>query len=108
MILAGMAILVVALISAVWIGSRVQQRTLSADVDRLVRSGAASVDATLPGLDRFDPVPAVVARYLGRALGTRQHIQEVRIRQTGTLRTDVHSERWMPFEAEHIVIPPAT
>jgi hypothetical protein len=23
------------------------------------------------------------------------------------LRTDVHTERWMPFEAEHIVVPPA-
>ena len=28
--------------------------------------------------------------------------------QVGTLRTAVSSERWLPFEAEHIVVPPAT
>ena len=49
-----------------------------------------------------------VTRYLQMALPTTKHIQELRIRQTGTLRTDVNSERRMSFEAEHLVLPPAT
>jgi hypothetical protein len=31
----------------------------------------------------------------------------VRLSQIGTLRTDVGSNRWMPFEAEHLVAPGA-
>ncbi len=100
-------ILVSALIIAVWIGSRRQQRTLSAQIDRLIRSGTADSDTAAPRPECLDTVPAVVSRYLRLAMGTTQHTQEVRIRQTGTLRTDVRAERWMPFEAEHIVIPPA-
>jgi hypothetical protein len=100
-------ILVSALIIAVWIGARRQQHTLSAQIDRLIRSGTADSDAAAPGPDCLDTVPAVVSRYLRHAIGTTQQIQEVRIRQTGTLRTDVRAERWMPFEAEHIVVPPA-
>ena len=102
-----LTILVSALIIAVWIGARHQQRTLSDQIDRLIRSGRADSDAAAPGPDRLDTVPAVVSRYLRLALGTTQQIQEVRITQTGTLRTDVRAERWMPFEAEHIVVPPA-
>jgi hypothetical protein len=108
MTLAGIAIVLIALIIAVWIGSRRQQGTLSAQVDRLIRAGTGAGDANPPGPESLDTAPAVVSRYLRRALETRQHIQQVRIRQVGTLRTDVHSERWMPFEAEHVVVPPAT
>ena len=53
-------------------------------------------------------VPEPVARYLRLALRSTREIQEVRISQTGTLRTAVDSNRWMPFEAEHLVIPSAT
>jgi hypothetical protein len=53
-------------------------------------------------------IPAPVAKYLRVALPTPKDIQQVRMRQTGTLRTDVASDRWLPFEAEQIVIPPAT
>jgi len=53
-------------------------------------------------------LPAAVKRYLRWALPSQKLIREVRLKQVGTLRTDVRSERWMPFEAEHIVVPPAT
>ena len=53
-------------------------------------------------------VPGPVARYLRFALPTSKQIQEVRLRQEGTLRTDVHGQRWLPFEAAHVVAPPAT
>ena len=107
MILAAITILVSAVIIAVWIGSRRQQRTLSAQIDRLIRSGSADSDTAAPGPEGLDTVPAVVSRYLRLAIGTTPQIREVRIRQTGRLRTDVHTQRWMPFEAEHLVVPPA-
>ena len=103
MILAGIAIVFVALLAAVWIGARRQQSALSAEIDRLRR--AAPVQAAAQSVTpQFNDLPAPVARYLSLALPTK-HIQEVRIGQTGTLRTDVSSERWMSFEAEHIVVP---
>jgi hypothetical protein len=106
MILAGIAIVFVALLVAVWIGARRQQSALSAEIDRLRR--AATVQAAAQSVTpQLDDLPAPVARYLRLALPTTKHIQEVRIRQSGTLRTDVSSERWMSFEAEHIVVPPA-
>jgi hypothetical protein len=107
MILAGIAIAFGALLVAVWIGARRQQNALSAQIDRL--RGAATEPAAAQSLTpQLDNLPAPVARYLRLALPATKHIQEVRIRQTGTLRTDVSSERWMSFEAEHIVVPPAT
>jgi hypothetical protein len=107
MILAAIAIVFVALLVAVWIGARRQQSALSAEIDRLRR--ATTVQAAAQSVTpQFNDLPAPVARYLLLALPTTKHIQEVRIRQTGTLRTDVSSERWMSFEAEHIVVPPAT
>src|SRR5688500_925383 len=102
-ITAGM-IVVVALAVAMWMGSRRQHAKLSAQVDHLIRTGAA------PGADiqrdthGLDTVPAPVSRYLRWALRTQKHIQQVRIGQIGTLRTDVGSDRWMPFEAEYIVV----
>jgi uncharacterized protein DUF6544 len=56
----------------------------------------------------LDNVPPPVGRYLRLALPTPKAIEEVRIRQTGTLRTDPTSARWMRFDAEHLVLPPAT
>lgn len=96
-----------ALAAATWIGARRQQTALAAQVNRLIRAGAGEGAAIYTGDRRTDDVPAPVARYLRLALPTLTHIQEVRIRQIGTLRTDVNSEHWMPFEAEHIVVPPA-
>lgn len=60
------------------------------------------------GDDGLENVPPPVTRYLRFALPTPKQIQEVRLRQTGILRTSLTSERWMPFEAEHVVLPPAT
>ena len=106
MILAGVVTVVTVLVIGLWIGAHRQQRALSGQVDRLIHAAATAPEAAA-GTQGLDAVPEPVARYLRWALRAKEHIQEVRIRQTGTLRTDVRSERWMPFEAEHIVVPPA-
>ena len=106
MIVAGVVTVVIVLVFALWIGAQRQQSALSVQVDRLIHAAAASHAATQPGTQGLDAVPEPVARYLRWALRTTQYIREVRISQIGTLRTDVRSERWMPFEAEHIVVPP--
>jgi hypothetical protein len=49
-----------------------------------------------------------VGRYLRWAIPRNQQIRLVRIRQIGTLRTNTRRDRWMAFEAEHLVAPPAT
>ena len=108
MILTVITILLTAVSIAVWVGMRRQQRALFAETDRLIHQGTLESGATPHGAEDLTAVPAVVSRYLRHALGNRRRIQEVRIRQSGTLRTDVRSERWMPFEAEHVVVPPAT
>ena len=108
MILGSLALVVVAAGGATWVGARRQQKTLDAQVDRLIRAGTApgeETDAVRPGLENL---PAPVARYLRFALRTPTEIRHVRMRQIGSLRTDVKNDRWMTFEAEHIVVPPAT
>jgi hypothetical protein len=109
MLFAGVAITMSVLIGTIWTGSRRQQRSLSLQVDRL-RATATSqgVVVTAAGMQGLDAVPPPVARYLRWALGTTTHIHELRIAQVGTLRTGVHTDRWMPFDAEHIVVPPGT
>lgn len=107
MILAAVALVVVALIFAMWIGSRRQRARLSAQVDPLIRAGTVEGGGTPSSTQDVDALPPPVARYLRWALRSETRIQEVRIRQIGTLRADVHSERWMRFEAAHIVVPPA-
>jgi hypothetical protein len=107
-ILAAFSVVVAALAGALWFGSRRQQRALSAQIDRLVQARSAP-DVTIRTHDSsVDGLPPPVARYLRLALRTRRHLREIRLRQIGTLRTDVNSERWMPFEAEHVVVPRAT
>jgi hypothetical protein len=107
MILGALAVILIVVL-AVWIGSRRQHSVLSADVDRLIRSGTAQDTVTDTADPTLETVPAPVTRYLRLALPRQTDIQEVRIRQSGTLRTDPATERWMPFEAEHVIVPPAS
>ena len=108
MILTAITILLAVVIIAVWVGTRRQQGALFADVDRLIHQGTLESGATPYSPEALNAVPAIVSQYLRRALGNRRHIQEIRMKQSGMLRTDVRSERWVQFEAEHVVIPPAT
>jgi hypothetical protein len=107
MILAGLGAFVTVLVVALWIGTRRQQNERSALVDRLTRV-AASDRSTPIGPPELDKLPAPVARYLRRALGTSPQLELVRLEQLGTLRTDVRSESWMSFEADHVVAPRST
>lgn len=106
MLLAIPAVLVVGLGLGVWRGSRRQQRALAAQLETLTR---AAVSEESPGawLEHLDSLPAPVARYLRWALPEMLSMRLVRIRQRGTLRADVQSNRWMAFEARHLVAPVA-
>jgi hypothetical protein len=106
MVLAGLGVFATAVVLALWIGARHQQNERSALVDRLTR--AASSDGITPIAPGLDKLPAPVARYLRRALGPDRQLQLVRLKQLGTLRTDVRSERWMSFEADHVIAPRST
>jgi hypothetical protein len=86
--------LVVAALGATWISARRQQSALAADIERLVRGGAAHGVAAPADAQVLERLPPPVARYLRLALPSPKHIQEVRIWQTGTPRTDATSERW--------------
>jgi hypothetical protein len=97
----------VAVAVAMWIGTRRQRSALTADTERLICAGAAHASSL--AIDKaLGDLPPPVARYLRLALPLRKAIQEVRITQTGTLRTDATAERWMVFEAEHLAVPRAT
>jgi hypothetical protein len=101
-------VLIVSALVAVWIGTRRQRLALSAGTERLIRAGAAHASRSATGDRVQTDLPPPVARYLRLAVPLRKEIQEVRITQTGTLRTDATAERWMPFEADHLVVPGAT
>jgi hypothetical protein len=100
--------LVVVTVVAVWIGTKRQRSALAADTERLIRAGAAHPSTLVISDDVLADLPAPVGRYLRLALPLRTHIQEVRITQTGTLRTDATAERWMAVDAEHRAVPAAT
>ena len=107
-IIAGIAALVlVALTVATAIGAQRQTRSLAAQLGRLSQAGRAEGAATV-STHPADELPAPVARYLSLVLPKPKLIEEVRLRQVGTLRTDVNGTRWMSFDADHVVVPPAT
>jgi hypothetical protein len=101
-------VIAITLAVALWLGSRRQQNALSAQIDRLIQGGTVPGDPIRADHWRLDDVPPPVARYVQMALPTPTSLREVRLTQVGMLRTDVNSDRWMAFEAEHIVVPPAT
>ena len=106
MIAGVVAAVVVALVAVIAIGAQRQKTALSAQIDRLIEAGRA--ESAAPVISHpVDGVPAPVARYLRLALPTPKPIEEVRLRQVGTLRTDVNTDRWMDFDADHLVVPRA-
>ncbi|MBC8006675.1 MAG: hypothetical protein H7X76_01360 [Prolixibacteraceae bacterium] len=106
--LIGLGVIIAALPFAVWLGTRWQQRALSQLVEPLVRVPSPESAARV-NLNDFKNLPVPVARYFRRVLQQEQSsIRLARFKQVGTLRTNVHSDRWLPFEASQIVAPPAT
>jgi len=69
---------------------------------------AIAVSQREPGVDfaTFEQLPQPVARYLRRVLRDGQPLIRVaKLRQTGRLRTDLHTKRWLRFEAAQVVEP---
>lgn len=100
--------LVVVAVVAMAIATRRQRSALTADTERLLRAGAAHASSLAIRDESLGDLPPPVARYLRLALPSRKVIEQVRLTQNGTLRTDATAERWMAFEAEHLAVPPAS
>ncbi len=97
-------ILIAAVVMAAGWGYQSQERALRDREARLLRSQDPGAAASTRDDDA--PLPAPVARYLHLALGEgRAHPETVAIHQSGELRTDEMSERWMPFTATHMATP---
>ena len=90
-----------------WLGTRRQQNALAAKTEQLIAAGTAHTVWPVAGEQAFADVPPPVARYLRLAIPSQRQIDQVRILQSGTLRTNPTSARWIPFEAEHLVVPAA-
>ena len=103
MLLAVLGFLAAGFAIATVIGAHRQQRGLAAQIDRLER--LASSEAHVSLTQRRNELPEPVARYLRWSLAQSNPIRTIRLKQVGTLRTDVQSARWLPFEAEHRVAP---
>lgn len=96
-------LLAVVAIAAGW-GYRSQRRELHDLEARLLRKPIPDFPVETRSDDA--PLPAPVARYLQLALGeSRGYPEAVDIHQSGELRTDEMSERWMPFTATHVATP---
>lgn len=104
--LVALAVMVIAG-AAPLIGIRRQRIAFGADRERLIRA-AADLPQRAIGDELPADLPVPVARYLRLALPHRRHIQEVRMTQSGTLRTNASAEQWLPFTAEHLVVPQAS
>jgi hypothetical protein len=94
------------------LGRQRTERARASDVERLIRAGqAASARPSEGELDEAllpdEALPPPVARYLRWAVSPGVRVQRVRVRQTGRLRTDLDTTTWLPFDAEHLVVPPA-
>jgi hypothetical protein len=89
---------------ALRIGRRRQRRALSAIENRLLES---RVERPTPSPADLRALPPPVGRYLRCVMAPGRHIAAVRLRQRGTLRTDVRGDRWLPFEAEQLIVPGA-
>ena len=107
MTLVALSLVVVAVI-AMGIAKRRQRSTLTADTERLIRAGAADAFRQTIRDETLGDLPPPVARYLRLALPLRKTLEQVRLGQVGTLRTDPTADRWMAFEADHLAVPPAT
>src|SRR5688500_18458198 len=103
MLLAVLVFLAAGFAIATVIGADRQQRGLAAQIDRLERLASGEAHVSLP--ERTNELPEPVARYLRWSLSQSNSIRTIRLKQVGTLRTDVRSARWLPFEAEHRVAP---
>ena len=89
------------------IGLRRERRLQSALVEQLLSAGGSEGFRQSSAVGSKSGLPVPVARYLDWALPQGKRILSARLQQAGILRTDARSDRWMSFEAEHLVAPPA-
>lgn len=96
-------VVVLGVLLVLWLGIRAQRATTSA-LDKQLAQTPRTEGARRVELDEIATLPAPVARYFRLVLKEGQPlIRLARITQSGVLRTDTTTERWLPFEAEQVV-----
>ncbi len=106
LIIAG--VIAICAIAAIVIGRANESAKRERQVALLTQSASSQVGKVID-FDSFADLPKPVARYLKLALTDGQKcIKAVEMRQTGTLRTSVATEKWSSFTASQLVVPPAT
>jgi len=104
-LIGGAAIVVVAVV-AVLIGQSFQYAGVEELTASLIGSAAPPADGTVD-FESFAGLPAPVERYFRHVLKDGQRvIRQVTMNQSGVLRSDTTTERWLPFTANHLVVPP--
>ncbi len=91
--------------ASLWAGTRTQKRSLADLLGRLDQG--MSLDSSAPlDLAVLADLPMPAARYLQSVLQDGQPLlRRVYLEQTGTIRTDPESGKWMPFRAKQEVAP---
>jgi hypothetical protein len=89
----------------IWIGSMRRRRVLFQYVEMLLQTTARMGTAQV-NTEELNNLPEPVVRYFKRVLREGQpYIRVTHLRQTGELRTDPQSDRWLLFQADQVVTP---
>jgi hypothetical protein len=87
------------------IGANRQRRALIQDIEMLLQT-TARMPIAQGNTEELNNLPEPVVRYFKQVLSKgQQYIRVAHLRQTGELRTDPQSDRWLLFQADHVVTP---
>ena len=107
-ILIVVGVVAIGAIVAVFVGQAYERSKAELIVAALNR-GAIEPSNERVDFNALRELPPPVARYFRHVLTDGQKlIRLARMQQSGVLRTGTSADRWLPFTAEQIVVPPAT
>jgi hypothetical protein len=89
----------------IWIGALRRRQVLFQYVETLLQTTARTGTAQV-NTEELNDLPEPVVRYFRQVLREGQPYTRVaRLQQTGKLRTDPQSDRWLLFQADQVVTP---
>jgi hypothetical protein len=100
-----LCVIAAALSLTIWIGSIRRSQALFQYIERLLQT-ADRTDTAQVSTEELNNLPEPVVRYFRRVLREGQpYIRVARLHQTGELRTEPQSDRWLLFQADQVVTP---